>query len=137
MKKILGSLLIVLILVVAINAWSPWHRQPVIFYEPVILPLEVIRGDIIVLEDGAKLAIDEDKRINSISYDASGIVTINATVKRSLWQLITNSKFCALLILTGCEATNSDTITAPDPEATRSDNSAWYKFKMEALESKR
>ena len=44
---------------------------------------------------------------------------------------------CALLFLIGCEATNSDTITAPDPEATRSDNSAWYKFKMEALESKR
>ena len=44
---------------------------------------------------------------------------------------------CALLLLIGCEASTSDTVTAPDPEATQSDNSAWYKFKMEALESKR
>ncbi len=90
-RKILWSLLIVFTLVVVINAWSPWHRQPVVFYEPVIFPIEVISGDIIVLENGSSFVIDEDKRINSISY-GTDTFTINATVKRSLWQLMTDTK---------------------------------------------
>ena len=70
---------------------SLWHRQPVTFYEPLIFPVEVISGDVIVLENGVKFAIDEDKRINSISYGTYGTedtFTVNATVKRSLWQLM-------------------------------------------------
>lgn len=40
---------------------------------------------------------------------------------------------CALLLLIGCEATNSDTVTDQKPFLSM-DNPAWDKFKMEALE---
>lgn len=88
MKKTLIILFILLFLAIDINYWQPWQRQPVVFYEPVFLPIETIKGDIIVLENGTHLVIDEDKRINSIEYNNDDSVTINSTVHCSLWQLM-------------------------------------------------
>lgn len=90
MNKITTALIWVLLIVLfasGISHWKPWQRETRVFYQP-ILPLETIRGDIVVLEDSFQLVIDEDKRINSIRYN-NGTVTINTTVHRSLWQLIT------------------------------------------------
>lgn len=87
--KILLGLLVVMALVVILNLLTPWQRQPVVFYEPIVLPIEVVEGDIIVLEDDSHIVMDEDKRINSIQYQF-GMVTINATVHKNLWQILTN-----------------------------------------------
>ena len=40
---------------------------------------------------------------------------------------------CALMLLTGCEATNSDAVTDQKPFLS-TDNPAWDEFKMGALE---
>jgi len=82
---LLGLFCIVILLVLNIGAF--WHREPTVFYEPLILPLETIKGDIIVLQDGSHLLIDEDKRINSMRHN-NGSVTVNATLHRSLLYLI-------------------------------------------------
>jgi len=86
--KVLWIALSVILLAIIISIWTPWHRQPVVFYEPLILPREMIKGDIVVLENGSHIVIDEDKRINTIRHN-NGSVTINATVHRNLWQLLT------------------------------------------------
>lgn len=88
MKRIiLLGVIVVVLLIVGLGEWSPWHRQTTVFYEPLILPLEVLEGDIIVLQNGSHYFVDEDKRINAITYGKDSF-TINATVHRSLWDIL-------------------------------------------------
>lgn len=82
------AMTVALIIYGALSIWEPWQRQPVVFYCPIFLPLEVINGDLIVFGDGTQLVIDGDKRINEMQYK-DGKVTINATVRKNLWQILT------------------------------------------------
>ncbi len=86
-KTIICITTLVILLAFVLSSWPPWQRQPMVFYEPLFLPLGVIEGDIIALENGSYIVIDEDKRINSIAY-RPGAVTMQVTVHRSLWQLL-------------------------------------------------
>lgn len=75
--------LTLIIFFLALSIWEPWQRQPVVFYQPLILPLETIKGDIIILQDGSHIEIEADKRINTLRVEP-GSVTINATVHKTL-----------------------------------------------------
>ena len=86
--RIFLVLLGLVLVITALGFWGPQDRQPTVFYHPVVLPLETIEGDILFFEDGTCLVVDEDKRINTMQYQ-SGVVTVNATIHKSLWQILT------------------------------------------------
>lgn len=86
MKKL--TVIFALLLVIILTQWQPWERQPVVFYEPIIYPLEVVRGDIIITSDANHLVMQHDMRINNIKYH-NGCATINSTRYITLWELLT------------------------------------------------
>lgn len=80
--------LIILLAILALQWWTPWQRNPTVFYEPLILPLETVEGDVIVMLDGKHIVIREDQRINSMYYQ-NNTVSMNVTRHKSLWDIIT------------------------------------------------
>lgn len=81
------TIIFVLLLVIILAQWQPWERQPVVFYEPIIYPIAVLRGDIIVTPDGRQLVIQKDMRINSINYH-NGLATVKGTRHITLWEYL-------------------------------------------------
>ena len=87
--KIALGFLVTALIIIGLQLWHPWQRQPIVFYEPLILPLETIKNDIIMLNNGNHIIIDRNKRINSIEYSGEKVV-IKSTIHISLWELLTN-----------------------------------------------
>lgn len=85
MKKL--TITVALLLVIILTQWQPWERQPVVFYEPIIYPIEVLRGDIIVTPDGDQLVMQHNMRIKDIKYH-NGSATINSTRYITLWEYL-------------------------------------------------
>ena len=85
--RIVLGFTICILLFVGLQVWQPWLRQPVTFYEPLVLPLEAIKGDVIVLSNGNYIVIKCNKRINSIEYDGEKVV-IKGTRYVNLWELL-------------------------------------------------
>lgn len=86
--KVSLGILITLVLFLGLQLWHPWQRQPIALYEPLILPIKVIKGDIIVLTNGGYITVEYNERINSIIHNGD-YTTINATRHATLWELIT------------------------------------------------
>jgi len=80
--------LIILLVILVFQWWSPWHRNPTVFYEPLMLPIETIEGDIIVMADDRYIVIRDNQRINSMDYQ-NNTVSMNVTKYKSLWDIIT------------------------------------------------
>ncbi len=80
---IVGVLLLVMLLI----QLQPWQRLPVVLYEPLIYPVEVIKGDRIIFSDNKQLEIQHDMTINSMDYK-DGAATLNSTRYLTLWELI-------------------------------------------------
>ena len=79
--------LIILLVILVLQWWQPWQRDPAVFYEPLILPIETIEGDIIVMADGKHIVIRDNQRINSMDYQ-NNTVSMNVTKHKSLWDII-------------------------------------------------
>lgn len=88
--KYLAIFLILVIVVFGVSHSKIWQRPNVIFYEPVIYPIEVLSGDVIVLMDGKRHWIENDMRINSIQYFNGGYV-VKGVRHVSLWAKLTES----------------------------------------------
>ncbi len=93
LRNYLLAILITLLLTIGLQAWHPWQRQPVVFYEPVIfLPLEVVAGDRIVLSDkSAYIEIHNRETITSIEHEGK-VITIRAIRHITLWDKITGNE---------------------------------------------
>lgn len=86
--KVMIGLLLVLILFLGLQLWHPWQRQSAVFYEPLMLPVEAIKGDTIVLSNSGCITIEHNEKINSITHNGD-YISINATRHVTLWELIT------------------------------------------------
>lgn len=85
-KYLLTTLGILCLVVVLVNS-KIWQRQPVVFYEPIIYPIEVIEGDRIIFLDETQLVIQHDMEITAIEYH-NGLATIKGTRRINLWEYI-------------------------------------------------
>ncbi len=84
---ILAGIAVLLISLEVISIWKPWQREPVAFYAPMIMPVEVIKGDHIVLPDGRIIIIQKDEVIHDFWWDSYGAYS-NATIHQTLFGLI-------------------------------------------------
>ncbi len=85
-KIVLGFLATTLV-IFGLQLWHPWERLPVVFYEPLILPIETIKSDIIVLDNGSHIIIDRNKCINTIEHSGQ-TVTVHSTIHINLFELL-------------------------------------------------
>ncbi len=77
--KMILVLVVIFITLIGLQVWHPWQRQPVVFYEPLIYPVEVITGDMIVASDNSGyILVPHNETINSIEHDGNK-TTIKAT----------------------------------------------------------
>lgn len=90
--KLTLGFLVTMLVIIGLQAWHPWQRQPVVFYEPLILPIETIKGDVIMFSDGSYIVSDRNKRINALKHNGEKVV-IKSTIHVSLWELLTNEHF--------------------------------------------
>jgi len=68
-----------------------WQRDPVVFYEPILYPIEVLEGDVIVTPSGSHLVIQQDMTLNMIVYNLD-MATIKGTRHITLWEYLIGGK---------------------------------------------
>ncbi len=90
-EKVVLGFLVTILIILGLQFWHPWQRQPEVFYAPLILPLETIKGDVIVLSDDYHIVIDRNKRINAIENSGEK-VTIKSTIRMNLWELLSERR---------------------------------------------
>jgi len=92
LSKLALAILILSIVIGGLQLLHPWQRHPTVFYDPFILPIEVICGDIIILYNGEYIVpIGHDMRIDSIEYKG-GVAIIHSTQHMTLWELLVRGK---------------------------------------------
>lgn len=87
--KYLLVFLALCVMTVGLLLWHPWQRQPVTFYEPLILPIEAVDGDRIIMLDGSYVEINGNRTITSIKHDGNATI-IKSSRRLTLWQSVTH-----------------------------------------------
>ncbi len=84
-SKLALATLIIFIIIGSLQAIHPWQREPLVLYLPLILPVETVKGDILVFENGDSIMIERNMLIYSLNNN-NGVITLKGTRRITLWE---------------------------------------------------
>ena len=80
MFPVMVSIIVILGAIIIISSQF-WQRDPVFFYEPVFLPLYVLKGDVLVTDDGQQIVFQENMKILAINSTVNGTIIKSEQIK--------------------------------------------------------